>query len=89
MLRGVQPKFFGNLDFELVVGPSGPTYEQTFPGVFESPRPPGAGVVPRPIIAAENGHLSKVIQTGIVGALRIDLGLLSIRVLCFSKSDKN
>ena len=25
----LQPKFFGKLDFELVVGPSGPTYGQT------------------------------------------------------------
>ena len=32
---GVQPKIFGKLDFELVVGQSGPTYGQTFPGVFE------------------------------------------------------
>ena len=37
---GGQPKFFGNLDFELVVGPSGPTYGQTFLGVFEVPDPP-------------------------------------------------
>ena len=36
---GVQPKFFGKLDFELVVGPSGPTYGKTFPGVFEVPDP--------------------------------------------------
>ena len=42
-----------------------------------------------PNIAAENDHLSKLVQTGIVGALRIDLGLLSIKVLCFSKLDKN
>ena len=30
----VHPKFVGNVDFELAVGPSDPTYEQTFPGVF-------------------------------------------------------
>ena len=36
---GVQPNFFGKLDFELVVGPSGTTYEQTFPGVFKVPDP--------------------------------------------------
>ena len=34
------PTFFGKLNFELVVAPSGPTYEQTFPGVFEV-RDPG------------------------------------------------
>ena len=33
-------------------------------------------------------HLSKFVQTGIVSALQINLGLLSIRVLCFSKSEK-
>ena len=48
-------------------------------------------MVPCPNTTAENGHLSKLIQTGIVhvGTLRIDLGLLSIRVLCFSKLDEN
>ena len=44
-----QPKYFGKLDLELVVGPSGPSYGQTFPGGFEVPDPRrrrGAGVVP-------------------------------------------
>ena len=45
---------------------------------FFNPRPPGAGVVPRPNIAAENCHLSKLVKTGIVVALRIDLGLLTL-----------
>ena len=36
---GVQPKFFGNFEFELAVGPSGPTCGPTFPGVFEVPDP--------------------------------------------------
>ena len=32
---GVQPKFFGKLDFEIVVGPSGPPSGPTFGRVFE------------------------------------------------------
>ena len=59
-----------------------------FRGFFES-RTHSTGVVPRPNVAAENGRLSGLVEAGIVSALRMDLGLLSIRVLCFSKSDKN
>ena len=32
---GVHPIFLGNFDFEIVVGPSGPTSGPTFPGVLE------------------------------------------------------
>ena len=39
-LRGVHPQFFGNFDFDLVVGPLGPTYGKIFPGVFGVPDPP-------------------------------------------------
>ena len=67
--------------------PLGPLSGSTFGGVFES-RPIGAGVAPRPNMGAQNSHLSKLVKTGIAGVLRIDLGLLSIRVLCFSKSDE-
>ena len=49
---------------------------------------PGSGVVSHPIMAAANSHPSKLVQTGIVSALWIDLGLLSIRILCFSKLDE-
>ena len=57
---GVQPKFFGKLDLELVVGPSGPTYGQTFPGVFEVPDPPApawchAQIWPPKMVISENG----------------------------------
>ena len=50
---GVQPKFFGKLDFELVVG-------QTFPGVFEAPDPPApawchAQIWPPKMVISENG----------------------------------
>ena len=56
---GVQPKFFRKLDFELAVGPSGPTYGQTFPGVFEIPDPPApawchAQIWPPEIVGFEN-----------------------------------
>ena len=53
-----------------------------FRGFLES-QTPGAGVVPRPNMVTENCHLPKLVQTGIVGALRIDLGLLFIRILFF------
>ena len=43
----------------------------------------------RKYFLTENSDISKWASTGIAGVLRIDLGLLSTRVLCFSKSDKN
>ena len=42
----------------------------------------------RPNMAAGNGRIRKLLETRIAEALRIDLGLLSIRVLCFSKLEK-
>ena len=47
----------------------------------QSPRPIGAGVVPCPNMGAQDSHICKLVKTGIAGALQIDLGLLSIRVL--------
>ena len=35
-LRGVQPKFFVKLDFEIAVDQEGETYDQTFEGVANS-----------------------------------------------------
>ena len=54
MGEGVQPTFFGKLDFELVVGPSGATYGQTFPSDFEV-RDRRRGATPN--MASENGHI--------------------------------
>ena len=53
------PKFFGKLDFELVVGLSGPTYDHTFPGIFKVPDPPApawchAQIWPPKMIISEN-----------------------------------
>ena len=53
----VQPTIFGKLDSGLVVGPSGPTYGQTFPGVFEVLDPPGADVAPRPNMGPKNDYI--------------------------------
>ena len=56
---GVHPKFFGNFDFELAVGPSGPTCGPTLPGVFEVPDPPApawchAQIGPPEMVGFEN-----------------------------------
>ena len=48
-----------------------------------------AGVAPRPNIGDEKLNFLKLLKTMIVGALWFRLGLLSIRILCFLKSDKN
>ena len=61
---------------EILTQPMG----KLFRGFVESET---SGVVPRPNMAAGNGRIRKLLETRIVGALRIDLGLLSIRVLCF------
>ena len=42
-----------------------------------------------PNMGAENWNFLKLLTTIIVGALWFRLGLLSIRILCFLKSDKN
>ena len=42
---------------------------------------PGAGVVPRPSMGAENWNFLKLIKTKIVGALWFRLGLLCISIL--------
>ena len=52
-------------------------------GGFQSSRPPGAGVAPRPNMGAENWNFLKLLKTIIVGALWFRLGFLSIRMLCF------
>ena len=46
-------------------------------------------MAPRPHMGAENWNFLKLLKTMIVGALWLRLGLLSIRILCFLKSDKN
>ena len=46
-------------------------------------------MAPRPNMGAENLDFLKLLKNMIVGALWLRLGLLSIRILCFSKSDKN
>ena len=46
-------------------------------------------MAPRPNMGAENWNFLKLPKTMIVGALWLCLGLLSIRILCFLKSDKN
>ena len=61
---------------------------QTFRG-FRGPRPLGAGVAACPNMGAQNIQLTELLKTMIVGALWIDLGLLSIRVLCFRNRMKN
>ena len=43
----------------------------------------------RPNIGAENWKFLNLLTTMIVGALRLRQGLLSIKILCFLKSDKN
>ena len=60
-----------------------------FFGGFQRSRPPGAGVAPCPIMGAENLNFLNLLKTMIVGALWFRLGLLSIRILYFLKSDKN
>ena len=52
-------KYFGNFDFELAVGPSGPTCGPTLPGVFEVPDPPApawchAQIWPPEMVGFEN-----------------------------------
>ena len=59
----LQPKIFGKLELELVVGLSGPTYGQTFSGVFEVPDPPApawchAQIWPPKMAISENGPKS-------------------------------
>ena len=56
---------------------------------FQSSRPLDAGVAPRPNIGTENWNFLKLLKTITVRALWLRLGLLSIRILCFLKSDKN
>ena len=46
-------------------------------------------MAPRPNMGAENWNFLKLLKTMIVGALWLRLGLLSIRILCFLKLDKN
>ena len=56
---------------------------------FQSSRPPGDGLAPCPNMGAENWNFPKLLKTMIVGALCFRPGLLSIRIICFMKSDKN
>ena len=59
-----------------------------FFGDFPSSKTPDAGVAPCPNMGAENLNFLKFPKTMVVEALRFRLGLLSIRILCFLKSDK-
>ena len=45
-------------------------------------------MAPCPNMGAENRNFLKFLKTMIAGALWFCLGLLSIRILCFLKSDK-
>ena len=57
---------------------------------FQSSRPLGVGVVPRPNMGTENWNFLKLLKTMVVGALWFRLGLLCIRIhfCCCLKSDK-
>ena len=46
-------------------------------------------MAPRPNMGAKNWNFLTLLKTMVVGALWFRLGLLSISILCFLKSDKN
>ena len=87
--RDFPPYFFWEFRFRDSGWAVRPNQWANLSGSFWGPRPFGAGVAPRPNMGAQNGNIWKSTKTGIASALRIDLGLLSIRVVYFSKSGEN